>query len=536
MVRVTPQPRRAAAPAAVLTAVLALLLSGCGVFGSSSDATGSSGATGSSDPSASPALTPSPAPSAAAAAPPAPGLASYYGQTLTWRACRGGDRCANLKVPLDYARPTGRAISISVLKVPALDKKQRLGSMVVNPGGPGASGVDYAAAATTVYGKALRKAYDIVGFDPRGVARSTPVTCGSDAQLNALVQSDPDPDTAAERRHADRLVRALGERCLRDSGALARHVSTVEVAKDMDILRAAVGDTTLTYFGASYGTFIGSTYAQLFPQRVGRMVLDGALDPASSTLEVNLVQAHGFERALRAYVGACVSRDGCFLGTTVDAGVRRIGAFLQQTEVTPLPTSSGRRLTGGDAMYGVWQPLYSKSLWPVLDKALQGGFSGDGSVLMALADYYLDRDSSGRFKDNTFEVFNAINCLDRDDGVPSSAIPRYLPRFEKASPTFGAAFAASLSVCTVWPVHSGREPEPVRAPGTPPILVVGTTRDPATPLVWARALARQLPKGVLVTRDGDGHTGYGQGSRCTDDTVERYLVSGIVPSTDVRCS
>lgn len=536
MVRVT-LPRagaraRGASPAAVLVVVLALLLSGCGVFGSSSD--GDDDEQGSPTPT--PSLTPSPAASGATAAAPPAALSKYFGQKLDWQPCRGQDECADLSVPLDYAKPAGRAITISVLKVAATGKTGRLGSMVINPGGPGASGVDYAAAATTVFGAALRKAYDVVGFDPRGVGTSTPVSCGSDAQLNQIIQSDPDPDTAAERRTADRLTQRLGERCLRDSGDLVRHVSTVEVAKDMDILRAALGDSTLTYFGASYGTFIGATYAQLFPQRVGRMVLDGALDPSPSTLEVNLVQAHGFEVALRAYVGACVDKGDCFLGPTVDQGVRRIEALLTQTESTPLPASSGRQLTGGDALYGVWAPLYSKTLWPVLDKGLQGAIAGNGSVLMALADYYLDRTDQGKFKNNTFEVFNAINCLDRDDGLPSAQIPRYLPRFEKASPTFGATFAASLSVCAVWPVHTGSKPAPVRAVGSPPILVVGTTRDPATPLVWAQALARQLPRGVLVTRDGDGHTGYGQGSRCTDDTVERYLVSGIVPPKDVRCS
>jgi pimeloyl-ACP methyl ester carboxylesterase len=510
--------------------VLALLLSGCGAFGSSSngDAQGSS----------TPASTPTPRPVASSTTPPgsAADLARYYGQRLDWQTCRGKDRCADLEVPLDYARPTGRAITVSVLKVPATGTSGRLGSMVVNPGGPGASGVDYAAAAPTVYGKALRGAYDVVGFDPRGVASSTPVSCGSDAQLNEIIQSDPDPDTAAERRRSDRLTRGLGQRCLRDSGDLVRHVSTVEVARDLDILRAALGDPTLTYFGASYGTLIGATYAQLFPRRVGRMVLDGALDPAASTLEVNLVQARGFEVALRAYVGACVDRGDCFLGDTVDQGVRVIGSFLQRTESTPIPGLPGRTLTKGDAMYGVWQPLYDKREWPLLDEALKRAFQGNGSVLMALADFYLDRTDKGAFKDNAFEVFNAVNCLDNDDGLPSSAVPRYLPRFEKASPTFGAAFANSASACSAWPVHSGRRPAPVRAVGSPPIMVVGTTRDPATPLVWARALASQLPRGVLVTRDGDGHTGYGRGSRCTDDTVERYLVSGIVPTKDVRCS
>ncbi len=517
---------RGAAPAAALLVVLALLLSGCGVFGSSST---------DDDQPSTPSLTPKPVPSSAAPS-PAADLARYYGQQLAWQKCRGQDQCADLRVPLDYARPTGRAITVSVLKVPSTDKAGRLGSMVINPGGPGASGLDYAAAATTVFGQALRKAYDVVGFDPRGVGRSTPLSCGSDAQLNTVVENDPESDTAAARGRTDRLTRALGERCLRDSGDLVRHVSTVEVAKDLDVLREALGDSRLTYFGASYGTYIGATYARLFPQRVGRMVLDGALDPASTTLEVNLVQARGFEVALRAYVGACVAKGDCFLGSTVDQGVRRIGALLQSTQRASLPASSGRRLTGGDAVYGVLQPLYSKALWPALDRGLRTALKGDGTVLMALADYYLDRTDKGRFTSNTFEVFNAVNCLDHDDGLPSSRIPRYLPRFEKASPTFGAIFAASLSVCTVWPVHSGTRPAPVRAVGVPPIMVVGTTRDPATPLVWAQALARQLPDSVLVTRDGDGHTGYGQGSRCTDDTIERYLVSGIVPPEDVRCS
>jgi pimeloyl-ACP methyl ester carboxylesterase len=463
-------------------------------------------------------------------------MAEFYRQKLDWADCGSGHQCAHLRVPLDYAKPTGRAISLSLLKVPALQPSKRRGSMVVNPGGPGASGVDYAAGAATTFGSALRQVYDVVGFDPRGVGRSTPVQCAGDDFLNKVVDGDSDPTTPAQRRAADRLVRTLGQGCLDRSGALARHVSTVEVARDLDVLRAALGDRRLTYFGASYGTAIGATYANLFPRRVGRMVLDGALDPASSTLDLGLVQAHGFEVALRAYVGACVDRGKCFLGSSVDDGISRIQGLLRSTEKDPLPTSSGRTLSGGDAVYGVWLPLYAKTLWPTLDKALQAGLAGDGSVLMALADYYLERTTSGHFKNNSFEVFNAITCLDRDEGVPSSQVGRYVPRFEKASPTFGAIFAAGLTTCRVWPVHSGRGPAPVRAVGSPPIMVVGTTRDPATPLVWARALARQLPKGVLISRDGDGHTGYRQGSTCVDRAVEGYLVAGTVPRRDVSCA
>jgi pimeloyl-ACP methyl ester carboxylesterase len=519
----TPPRRRGVVPAVVLLSLLSLLLGGCSAFGSDSSPSGPSASTNPAGPSMS-------APS------PASGMAEYYHQKLDWTTCRGNDRCAQLRVPLDYAKPTGRAIGIAVLKVPTTSSSGRLGPMVINPGGPGASGLDYAAGARTTFGAALRRVYDVVGFDPRGVGESTPLECGSDQQLNALVESDPDPDTAAERRTSDGLLRDVGRSCLADSGALARHVSTVEVAKDLDVLRAALGDKKLTYFGASYGTSIGATYADLFPRRIARMVLDGAIDPASSSVEVSRVQAHGFEVALRAYVGACVDRGHCFLGSTVDQGTGRIRTFLDSVEATPLKTKSGRAVTIGDAVYGVWYPLYDKSAWPVLDRELQTAFDGDGSLLMTVADAYLHRDTRGKYLDNSLEAYYAVSCLDRDDGLPSSQVARYLPRFERASPTFGRIFAYSIAACDVWPIHSGRSPGPVRATGSPPIMVVGTTRDPATPLVWARALARQLPRGVLVTRDGDGHTGYGQGSTCVDDTIEHYLVSGTVPRQDVRCS
>jgi pimeloyl-ACP methyl ester carboxylesterase len=419
--------------------------------------------------------------------------------------------------------------------VPANDTNRRLGSLVVNPGGPGGSGVDFVAAERAAYfGEELRRAFDIVGFDPRGVGGSTPLHCASDAQLDTLVESDPDPDTPAEVRYADGLLRALGRGCLRRSGDLARHMSTLEVAKDLDILRSALGDQKLVYFGASYGTFIGATYADLFPRRVGRMVLDGALDPSLSTVELNLVQARGFEVALRAYVGACVERRGCFLGSTVDQGTARIRSFLDQVETEPLGTASQRDLTVGTAMYGIWQSLYDKRYWKVLDEALQRAFRGDGSVLLALADAYTERGPRG-YLSNSLEVLYAVNCLDHPDSIPSSEVARYLPRFEKVSPTFGASFAYTLSGCSSWPVKTGRVPRPLHAAGAPPILVVGTTRDPATPLTWARALAEELDSGILVKRDGDGHTGYNSGNDCVDTTVESYLVAGKVPDGEVDC-
>ena len=285
---------------------------------------------------------------------------------------------------------------------------------------------------------------------------------------------------------------------------------------------------------ASYGTSIGSTYAGLFPQRVGRMVLDGALDPSLSTVEQGKVQAQAFETALRAYVGACVAQETVALGDSVDAGTRRIRAFLDSVEKRPIRGDGTRQLEVGNALLGIWLPLYSKRYWGALDQALRQAFAGNGSVLLALSDAYVGRGPGG-YEDNSLEAIYAVNCLDHDDGIPSSKVGPYVPQFEKVSPTFGAVFAYTLSACASWPVHSGRTPAPIHAPGSPPIMVVGTSRDPATPLAWARSLADQLDKGVLVTRDGDGHTGYRAGNACVDKTVESYLVSGVVPKAEVDC-
>jgi pimeloyl-ACP methyl ester carboxylesterase len=494
----------------------------------------SAGSSASGDATASPSPSSSGGATTGSAPAPSAGLARFYRQKLTWTACRTGDQCAELSVPLDYARPADRSISISVLKVPATGR--RIGSLVLNPGGPGASGVDYAAAGSRAVGTTLTRSYDVVGFDPRGVASSTPLSCVSDARLSHILDSDQEPATARERRQFDATVRGFGEACLRSDPGLTRHMSTVEVAKDVDVLRQALGDPELTYYGASYGTAIGAEYAQLFPRRVGRMVLDGAVDPSTSTVQSSLVQAHGFEVALRAYVGACVRRGSCFLGSSVDAGARRIKRFLDGLDAQPLPAGNGRVLTQSDALYGLAEPLYVPAYWSYLDEGLTQAFDGDGSLMMRLADAYLRRDASGRYDGNLFQALNAVNCLDKDDGVPTAQVARYLPRFRRASPTFGDSFAYGMATCALWPVHSGHQPAPVRAAGSPPILVVGTTRDPATPLVWARSLARQLDKGVLVTRDGDGHTGFRQGSSCVDRTVEGYLVDGTVPSSDVSCS
>ncbi|MBO9522572.1 MAG: alpha/beta fold hydrolase [Nocardioidaceae bacterium] len=474
-----------------------------------------------------------PTQSATPQAPPTASLARFYAQKLHWKKC-DRDVCARLEVPLDYAHPEGRTLKLAVLRVPA--QGRRVGSLVVNPGGPGGSGVNYAAAGSLQFGQPLSDAYDIVGFDPRGVGESAPLQCISTSELDRLLAFDPDPDTQAERDRMDQLINGFGQGCLNKSGELARHMSTEEAAKDMDVLRAALGEDKLDYLGASYGTFLGATYANLFPAHVGRFVLDGAVDPAMSNAQLALEQAGGFETALRAYVTDCVHDGDCFLGDTVEAGLKRIQDFLAQVESDPLPTSDeDRPLTEGLAMMGIWLPLYVKEYWPNLSRALEQAFDeGRGTSLLALADAYSSRGPDG-YTDNSMEALYAVNCLDHSDAIPTSQVPAHFAQFLKVSPTFGRAFAFSLSTCANWPVKSGHVTTALHANGAPPIVVIGTTRDPATPLRWAQALAAELSSGRLITRDGDGHTGFQRGNACVDDAVEAWLIRGKVPPQDLRC-
>lgn len=472
-----------------------------------------------------------PAPGADAA--PDPALAAFYGQRPAWEPCRSEFFCATVKVPLDYREPTGETIDLALLKVPA--SGERIGSLVVNPGGPGAPGTDYAAAAGQVFGKPLRQRFDIVGFDPRGVGDSRPVDCLSDEELTAYIAADPDPDTPEEERAYAELVDRFGTGCVERSGELAAHVSTIEAARDMDVIRSALGETTLTYFGASYGTKLGATYAELFPANVGRFVLDGAVDPSLGTREVNLQQAEGFETALRAYVENCIdSSDNCFLGESLDTALGTIQDLMDRIDADPLPAGNGRELTEGDAFLGLALPLYSRDYWMILSQALKEALDGRGATLMQLSDLYNDR-SGGKYNNNSAEAIYAINCLDDPWAITADEVDQEIPAFTEVSPTFGRVFAWMNTSCGGIKVESSEPPVEIRAEGAAPIVVVGTTRDPATPYRWAEALAEQLESGVLVSRDGDGHTGYGSGNDCVDGAIHAYLVDGTVPEDGLSC-
>lgn len=515
--------------ALVLVAALSVGLAVLGSFGGSSD-----------EPSSDPgprrtASTPDREPAPGATEPPSPELAEFYSQSIDWEPCRSNDShdCATLTVPVDYKAPDGETFELALLRVPA--EGDPIASLVVNPGGPGAPGTSYAQAARLVFRQPLLRSFDIVGFDPRGTGRSNPIDCLSDAEMDDFLAADPDPDTEAEAEEFADTVERFGEGCVANSDDLLGHVTTIEAARDIDVLRAALGEETLTYFGASYGTKLGATYAELFPDRVGRLVLDGAVDPSLDFRTLSLDQAAGFETALRAYVQNCIdSTDNCFLGDSVEEGLTRIQEFLAEVEEDPLPAGGGRELRVGNAFYGIVAPLYNRDYWTYLSLALTSAFDGNGAALMELADLYASRGPDG-YTDNSTEAIYAINCLDDPSSIPASEVEDEYPAFEEASPTFGRVFAWGLTGCAGMQVESSEEPLDIDAEGAAPILVLGTTRDPATPMKWAESLADQLEPGVLVRRDGDGHTAYNAGNDCVDTIVEDYLIEGEVPEDPTSC-
>jgi pimeloyl-ACP methyl ester carboxylesterase len=490
----------------------------------------------SAEPSPSPTESESaPDPSASAptdVGPVPPGLETFYSQEIAWGSC-GSNQCATLEVPLDYAEPDGETIAIALEMAPA--QGDRIGSMVVNPGGPGAPGTSTAEDADFYFAPALRERYDIVGFDPRGTGESSPVDCISDSELDEYVAGDPDPDNRGEVRDFVTTQEEFWSGCEDNSGSLGSHVSTIEVARDMDVLRAVLGERKLPYFGFSYGTRLGATYAELFPENVGRFVLDGAVDPSLPTLEGSLSQAEGFETALRAYLQDCVDGGDCFLGDTVDEGLQTIEDLLADIDDEPLPTNDERDLTIGRAFYGLVTPLYSEDNWTYLDQGLDEALDGNGNTLLLLSDFYGSREDDDTYSDNSLEAIGVINCLDDPWSISAKEVPGYYDEFTEASPTFGRVFAWGLVGCHGTPFKTTEPEIEIDGAGAAPIVVIGTTRDPATPYQEAVAMAEQLESGVLLSRDGDGHTAYNHGNACIDGAVHAYFIDGTVPDDGTEC-
>jgi pimeloyl-ACP methyl ester carboxylesterase len=464
------------------------------------------------------------------------GLGTFYGQAPSWKGCGEGFECATIQVPLDYSKPSGQKVGLSVIKLPAQDKSARIGSLLTNPGGPGGSGVDFVRQAARAFGDDLRRRFDIIGFDPRGVAASAPVRCNTGPQLDKFFATDSSPDDQQEIDTLGKEGKSFAERCKTKADSELPRVGTVDAARDMDVLRAALGDEKLTYYGASYGTYLGAVYAEQFPKNIRAVVLDGAVDPKLSSTELLIEQAKGFETALRAFADDCVKSGGCPFGTTADAVINKIASFLTATDKKPLTsTRDSRKVTESLAVMGIARALYVKEYWPVLRQSLtQAIQKSDGTYLLALADEMVERKANGTYSNQT-DANMAVNCVDKPNPPNLATYGKSAAEAKKVAPRFGPFVVWGGLPCVYWPVQTKQPPKPITAKGAAPIVVIGTIRDPATPYKWAQSLADQLSSGVLLTFDGDGHTAYLQGNSCITKATDDYLLTAKPPKDGTTC-
>lgn len=480
------------------------------------------------------------------------GLERYYGQSLEWGPCADYAttartravyqnrrlECARLTVPVDYSEPQGTTITLGVLRKPASDPARRIGSLVVNPGGPGASGMTTAAGLTgAVAGNDLGRRFDLVGFDPRGIGASQPrVNCltarGRDAErLDSDANTSPSAVAETEREN-----RTYAAECARRSGTeMLANMGTRDVAKDMDVLRSALGDEKLTYLGYSYGTRIGAEYAEQFPGNVRAMVLDGAIDPTQNTVQSMVAQAAGFQQAFDAFAAWCARQDSCGLGDDPTRAVEVYQRLTRPLVERSVPASQGRRLSYSDATTGTIQALYAESLWPRLNDSLLQLARGRGQILLGLADSYYGRTDDGRYSGIT-DAFDVVRCVD-DPRVTDRARMREADRrYQQAAPFLDNGYPPSgaRNPCAFWPVPVTGDTVPPDPRKLPPTLVVSTTGDPATPYAAGVQLADTLG-GRLLTFEGTQHTVFLQGNSCVDRAGIRYLVELRPPREGTRC-
>ncbi|MER5864792.1 alpha/beta hydrolase [Kitasatospora sp. NPDC002040] len=533
--KIVRSPRRFAAAAAAAATATAVLLSGCSGAGTPA-ADSAPTPTATVGTAAAPSPSPTPKPSGA----DDPALQPFYGQQIVWAACADSPKtpkideaqfqCGKLRVPLDYEAPAADAIEIALSRRQAARADQRVGSLVVNPGGPGGSGVGHLQHSALYREGVLRDRFDVVGFDPRGVGDSAPVRC-----LDDKAQDDWD---SSDSRNGTRGSTLAGG-CAAGAGKLLPHVGTRDVARDMDVLRAALGEPKLNYLGFSYGTYIGTRYAEQFPDRVGRVVLDGAVDPTTTVFDNTVLQTISFEKSLNAFAADCVERTGCSLGSDPAKAAGKLAAFLDGLKDKPLKTPSGRQLTAWSGWTGTMTALYGdKDNWEYLRSAVAQAMKGNGSQLLALADSYYGREADGSHG-NGADAYAAIFCADPMAAPPTEArFQAAKEQLHQQAPLITAHFADEDLFdpdCRSWPYKPTEQLKPLGPTGSSPILVVGSTGDPATPYAWAEKLAGMLTNGTLLTREGEGHTGYGKNA-CTKDAVDAYLTTGQVPAKGTRCS
>ncbi|RKR76370.1 alpha/beta hydrolase [Frondihabitans australicus] len=477
-------------------------------------------------------------------------LEARYTQAIDWQHCSGQYYCGAIEAPLDWSSTSSKSIRIALIEHrPKTGEAKQ--SIVVNPGGPGGSGVNFVGSSVlNAVDKTIASKYNVVGFDPRGVGYSSAVKCydaaNTDTYLYGILPGAIGSKTwlAAQTK----AQKKYGEACKTNTGDLLAHVDTTSSARDMDLIRADLGASKLNYIGYSYGSYLGTIYAGLYPGKVGRFVFDGADDPwygdASGISDDQTVQqAVGFEDDLKSWMKAClagsakaVGSGSCpFTATSVTAGMDDVQAMLAKVQKSPLDNSDGRKLGSATLATAIFSAMYDTSEWPALTKAFAGVQAGDPKAAFALADAYNDRTSSGKYYDNTSDAFLAITCLD-DGGDSLSDQKKEFDALKKKAPVLGVYESYGAITCNEWPEKAVAAPAPVTAKGSGPILILGNTGDPATPYAGAKALAKQLDNGHLLTYVGEGHTIYGQGVSCIDTRVDSYLETGKTPAAGIRCT
>ncbi len=508
---------------ASLATVSVLLLSGCAdPSGGADSADGGAGAESSAEP-----MTATSVPTEAL-----PGEAEdyteYYEQELDWTSCEDTMMCAEVTVPLDYAEPgAGDDLEISIISSETGGDEEYL---LTNPGGPGSSGYDTVAETlSSAFSEELIEAYNIVGFDPRGVHRSSPVTCLDDAEMDAYRQevSDEQLETEAAYTEARESAAELAAQCEAESGELLGHVDTLSAARDMDVIRAALGQEELDYLGFSYGTKLGLTYAEQYGQRVGRFVLDGMFDVSISAHELNKQQALGFEDALENYAQWCTEQENCAAGDTSEEVVRSTQDLFAEVDESPVQGADGRTINVSTLVSGFITPMYNRQSWPVLSEALTLALEQDDfSAFQYFADLQAGREADGSYDwINTF-AFTAVMCLDYPMPGDSEQIEAEFEEVSDEAPTFGPYLGHRGVVCQEWPAENVAEPWEPTLSDTEEILFIGTTGDPATPVEWAENMHEMVPQSSLIVREGEGHLGYRAGNTCVNEAVDGYLLDG----------
>lgn len=453
---------------------------------------------------------------------------------LKWIDCGGGFQCSTVQVPLDYSHPETGTIGIAISRKPATDPTRRIGSVLTNPGGPGASGIQFLRGEVLAMAN-LNTRFDLIGFDPRGIGQSAPVRCLDGPQEDAFNALDPVLDDPTEKEAAIDADKNFAAGCKLRSWSVLPFVDTVSAARDMDVIRAALGDQKLTYLGFSYGTFLGEHYAHLFPTHVRALALDGVIDPTLAPNDLLYEQLVGFEQNLQAFLNDCRARRAaaspCTYAQAGDPGAKLMD-LMQRLDTTPMAVGN-RFLTRGLAVIGVLTPLYDQSTWPYLDQALTQADRGNGNLLLRFSDLYLGRKSDGTY-DNQTDANTAVNCVDRPVPADIATYDALGPKFASASALFGPAFQYSNLICAYWPIKPKGKIGPITADGAPPILLIGGTGDPATPYAWAKAVNNMLTGSVLLTREGNGHVSYDK-SACAKQVIDAYLIDLTIPPAGTVC-